>query len=50
MNDIKLILSEEIGRLIDELYKCKNETLKEEILKEILQLNDAIMLSNDYDF
>lgn len=45
MNEIKLILSKEIGRLIDDLYNCKDETLKSEILMDILLLNNAIIES-----
>ena len=50
MNEIKLILSKEIGRLIDDIYKCNNETLREIILMNIILLNDAIIQGDDNDF
>ena len=49
MSEIKLFLSKEIGRLIDDIYKCNNETLREMILLDIILLNDAIM-HDDKDF
>jgi hypothetical protein len=50
MNEIKLLLSKEIGRLIDDIYKCNNETLREKILMDIILLTDAIMQDNDEAF
>ncbi len=43
LEEITVILSAELGRLIDDYYKCPHAHLREQIQSDIQLLNEALM-------